>query len=171
MHAGTWCHLLITSSLILKSSTSPGVALCYVTIFSGCWGVDVSGKHTHWENTHRVWNEAGAETLSTNCQAGRGLFNQDILQLREECMNEPEKESPGRDTQASQPQTLDTHCHSTLKKTPQHQLKPLHSFHWAESLVTKGESNLVQWRICACIQKESIECKQDLKASDLTSQN
>lgn len=49
----------------------------------------MSGKHTHTEWTH----EAGTDIISANSQAGWGLFSQlkhDILQLREECMNEPE---------------------------------------------------------------------------------
>jgi len=60
-----------------------------------------------------VQSEVGADTLSANSQTGWGLFSQlkqDILQLREESMNEPENESAGSDTQALQPQIY-THTH------------------------------------------------------------
>lgn len=49
-------------------------------------------------------NEAGAETPSVNNQAGWRLFSQlkqDIQKLREENMDEQERECAGRDTQAS----------------------------------------------------------------------
>lgn len=71
-----------------------------------CNEVWIHQIHTHTlrKHTHGVI-EAGAETPSANSQAGRGLFDQDILQLRKDCANE---EAAGRDWQTSQ--TRGTHC-------------------------------------------------------------